>query len=231
MPTAPPVVLIVEDDDAIRQFVRSSLASEGWHVHEAATVQRGLIEAGTRRPDLVIADLGLPDGDGVQFIRTLRGWSTVPVIVLSARTQEAGKVEALDAGADDYVTKPVGVHELLARTRAVLRRLRVAQTPGSTVLRFGDVAVDLVGRVVRKQDVEVHLTPIEFRLLAALVAHADRVITHRQLLREVWGPSHVESTQYLRVYMGNLRHKLEDQPAQPRHIVTELGVGYRLVTA
>ena len=195
MPTAPPVVLIVEDDDAIRQFVRSSLASEGWHVHEAATVQRGLIEAGTRRPHLVIADLGLPDGDG------------------------------------DHVTKPVGVHELLARTRAVLRRLRVAQTPGSTVLRFGDVAVDLVGRVVRKQDVEVHLTPIEFWLLAALVAHADRVITHRQLLREVWGPSHVESTQYLRVYMGNLRHKLEDQPAQPRHIVTELGVGYRLVTA
>lgn len=231
MPTTPPVVLIVEDDDAIRQFVRSSLASEGWHVHEAATVQRGLIEAGTRRPDLVIADLGLLDGDGVQFIRTLRGWSTVPVIVLSARTQEAGKVEALDAGADDYVTKPVGVHELLARTRAVLRRLRVAQTPGSTVLRFGDVAVDLVGRVVRRQDVEVHLTPIEFRLLAALVARADRVITHRQLLREVWGPSHVESTQYLRVYMGNLRHKLEDQPAQPRHIVTELGVGYRLVTA
>lgn len=225
-----PIVLILEDEEGIRQFVRTALEAEGWQVHEAASVKRGLIEAGTRRPDLVIADLGLPDGDGVDFIRELRSWSAVPVIVLSARTDEPDKVRALDAGADDYVTKPVGVGELQARTRAVLRRLRVAQAPAGAPVRFGDVEVDVVGRHVNRAGQPVHLTPIEFRLLSVLVAHADRVLTHRQLLREVWGPGHSESTQYLRVYMGNLRQKLEADSARPRHIMTELGVGYRLVT-
>jgi two-component system KDP operon response regulator KdpE len=225
------VVLVLEDDEAIRQFVRTSLHVEGWQVHEAATVARGLVEAGSRRPDLVIADLGLPDGDGVAFIRRVREWSAVPIIVLSARTDEAEKVLALDAGADDYITKPVGMNELLARTRAVLRRLRVSRAPaGTTLAAFGDVEVDAAKRAVRKGGVDVHLTPIEYRLLSVLLANADRVMTHRQLLREVWGPGHSESTQYLRVYMGNLRQKLEADSAQPKHIVTELGVGYRLLT-
>lgn len=227
MPT--PVALVLEDDREIRHFVRTALEGEGWQVHEAGTVRQGLVEAGTRRPDLVIADLGLPDGDGVDFIRELRVWSALPVIVLSARTQEAEKVAALDAGADDFITKPFGINELLARTRASLRRLRVAASPAEPVFRFGEVEVDLAARLVRRAGTEVHLTPIEYRLLGVLVANAGRVLTHPHLLREVWGPSHSQSTHYLRVYMGNLRQKLEHDPAQPRHLVTETGVGYRLV--
>jgi two-component system, OmpR family, KDP operon response regulator KdpE len=227
MPT--PVALVLEDEREIRQFVRLSLEAEGWQVHEAGTVKQGLIEAGTRRPDLIIADLGLPDGDGVDFIREVRTWSGVAIIVLSARSREDEKVAALDAGADDFITKPFGVNELLARTRASLRRLRVGQPARDAVFGFGDVSVDLAARVVRKRGAEVHLTPIEYRLLGLLVANAGRVLTHPHLLREVWGPSHARSTHYLRVYMGNLRQKLEDDPAQPRHIVTETGVGYRLV--
>ena len=230
MSTPTPVALVLEDEREIRHFVRVSLEAEGWLVHEAGTVKHGLIEAGTRRPDLIIADLGLPDGDGVDFIRQVRTWSAVPIIVLSARTQESEKVAALDAGADDYITKPFGVNELLARTRASLRRMRLGQNPADAVFSFGDVEADLAARIVKKSGVEVHLTPIEYRLLGVLITHAGRVMTHPHLLREVWGPSHSQSTHYLRVYMGNLRHKLEDDPAQPRYIVTETGVGYRLLT-
>lgn len=227
MPT--PVALVLEDEREIRRFVRSSLEAEGWLVHEAGTLKQGLVEAGTRRPDLIIADLGLPDGDGVDFIRAVRTWSGVAIIVLSARTREDEKVAALDAGADDFITKPFGVNELLARARASLRRMRVGQAAQDAVFGFGDVAVDLAARVVKKRGAEVHLTPIEYRLLGVLIANAGRVLTHPHLLREVWGPSHAQSTHYLRVYMGNLRQKLEDDPAQPRHILTETGVGYRLM--
>jgi len=224
-----PTALVLEDEREISLFVRRSLESEGWQVFEAGTVKQGLVEAGTRRPDLVIADLGLPDGDGVDFIRELRTWSGVPVIVLSARTQEVDKVAALDAGADDFITKPFGVAELLARTRANLRRARSGMASADSVFRFGEVEVDLAARLVRKGGAEVHLTPIEYRLLGVLIANAGRVLTHRHLLREVWGPNRSESTHYLRVYMGNLRQKLEADPAQPRHILTETGVGYRLL--
>ncbi|MBX9963828.1 MAG: two-component system response regulator KdpE [Burkholderiales bacterium] len=224
-----PVALIVEDERQIRHFVRTALEAEGWQVHEAETVKQGLVEAGTRRPDLVIADLGLPDGDGVDMIRELRNWSSVTVIVLSARSDETEKVRALDAGADDFITKPFGVAELLARVRANRRRQQAARTDASEIFRFGAVEIDFASRVVRKSGQEVHLTPIEYRLLGVLAANAGRVLTHRYLLREVWGPSHAESTHYLRVYMGQLRQKLEDDPAQPVHILTETAVGYRLV--
>jgi len=223
-----PVAVVLEDERQIRHFVRTALEAEGWTVHEAGTVRQGLVEAGTRRPDLVIADLGLPDGDGIDFIRELRAWSTVPVIVLSARSDEADKVRALDAGADDYVTKPFGVAELLARVRANQRRSRGARGEAGAQFRFGEVEVDFTARLVRRRGEEVHLTPIEYRLLSALIANAGRVLTHRMLLREVWGPSHAQDTHYLRVYMGQLRQKLEDDPAQPRHLLTETAVGYRL---
>ena len=229
MSTPLPIALVLEDEREIRQFVRVSLEAQGWQVFEAGTVKQGLVEAGTRRPDLVIADLGLPDGDGVDFIREVRTWSSVPIIVLSARTDERDKVAALDAGADDFITKPFGVAELLARTRANLRRVRAGRATADSIFRFGDVEVDLSARVVKKHGVEVHLTPIEYRLLGVLIANAGRVLTHPHLLREVWGPTHSESTHYLRVYMGNLRQKLEDDSAQPKHIVTETGVGYRLL--
>jgi two-component system KDP operon response regulator KdpE len=229
MSTVLPIALVLEDEREIRQFVRMALEAEGWQVFEAGTVKQGLVEAATRRPDLVIADLGLPDGDGVDFIREVRTWSGVPIIVLSARTDERDKVVALDAGADDFITKPFGVAELLARTRANMRRVRAGRATTDSTFRFGDVELDLSARVVKKHGVEVHLTPIEYRLLGVLIANAGRVLTHPYLLREVWGPSHSESTHYLRVYMGNLRQKLEDDSAQPRHIVTETGVGYRLL--
>ena len=224
-----PIALVLEDEREIRHFVRLSLEAEGWLVFEAGTVKAGLIEAGTRRPDLVIADLGLPDGDGVDFIRQVRTWSGVPIIVLSARTQESEKVAALDAGADDFITKPFGMAELLARTRANMRRVRAGRTNADAVFRCGDVEVDLSARVVRKAGTEVHLTPIEYRLLGVLITNVGRVLTHRHLLREVWGPTHGDSTHYVRVFMGNLRQKLEDDPAQPKHFVTETGVGYRLL--
>jgi two-component system, OmpR family, KDP operon response regulator KdpE len=229
---AAPVALIVEDEPQIRRFVRAALEAEVWQVHEAATQQRGLVEAGTRKPDLLVLDLGLPDGDGLDLIRAVRQWPSVPIVVLSARADETDKVEALDAGADDYLTKPFGVAELLARVRANLRRPRALGPEGAdAVVRFGSVEVDSRSRVVRREGVEVHLTPIEYRLLALLLAHAGRVLTHRQLLREVWGPSHAEQPHYLRIYMGHLRQKLEADPAQPRHLLTETGVGYRLVTS
>ncbi|MDB5967330.1 MAG: two component transcriptional regulator, winged helix family [Polaromonas sp.] len=232
-----PVVVVIEDEPQIRRFVRGALEAEGWQVHEADTAKKGLTEAGTRKPDLLVLDLGLPDGDGLDVIRDVRGWSAVPIIVLSARHDEADKIAALDAGADDYLTKPFGVGELLARVRANLRRPRSANGSGtaaddaSTVFRFGEVEVDRKARLVRRSGVEVHLTPIEYRLLSVLVANAGRVLTHRQLLREVWGPSHAEQSHYLRIYMGHLRQKLEADPAQPKHLLTETAVGYRLLTA
>ena len=231
-----PVVVIIEDEPQIRRFVRSALEAEGWQVFEADTAKKGLSEAGTRKPDLLVLDLGLPDSDGLDLIRDVRGWSGVPIIVLSARSGEADKIAALDAGADDYLTKPFGVGELLARVRANLRRPRAAATDGSPaeetdpVFRFGTVEVDRQARLVRRAGAEVHLTPIEYRLLSMLMANAGRVMTQRQLLREVWGPSHAGQSHYLRIYMGHLRQKLEADPAQPQHLLTETAVGYRLVT-
>ena len=230
-----PVVVIIEDEPQIRRFVRSALEAEGWQVFEADTAKKGLTEAGTRKPDLLVLDLGLPDGDGLDVIRDVRGWSGVPIIVLSARSGEADKIAALDAGADDYLTKPFGVGELLARVRANLRRPRAAATDGAPaedadpVFRFGQVEVDRQARLVRRAGAEVHLTPIEYRLLSVLIANAGRVLTHRQLLREVWGPSHAGQSHYLRIYMGHLRQKLELDPAQPQHLLTETAVGYRLI--
>ena len=225
-----PVVLLVEDDRHIRRFLRTSLETEGWRVFEAETLRQGVVDAATRKPDLVIADLGLPDGDGVDLIRQVRTWSRVPVIVLSARSDEDDKVRALDAGADDYIEKPFGVSELLARVRANMRRQQAIGEGGErSSVTIGDVVVDLAARVVTKAGEVVHLTPIEFRLLGVLVANAGRVLTHRHLLREVWGPSHVDDNHYLRVFMANLRHKLESDPAQPKMLLTETGVGYRLV--
>jgi two-component system KDP operon response regulator KdpE len=224
------VALIVEDEPNIRRFVRLALEGEGWQVHECDSLRQGLIDAGTRRPDLIILDLGLPDGDGQDFLRDLRAWSAVPVIVLSARGAEDDKIAALDGGADDYLTKPFGVGELLARARVAQRRSQArASEQQDPVFRFGEVAVDLAARRVRRGEAEVHLTPIEYRLLSHLIANAGKVLTHRQLLKAVWGPAHVEQNHYLRVYMGNLRQKLEAQPASPRHLLTETAVGYRLM--
>lgn len=211
--------------------MRHALEAEGFRVFEAGNLERGLIEAGTRKPDLVILDLGLPDGDGRDFIRALRGWSSMPIVVLSARVEEQDKVEALDAGADDYLSKPFGVAELLARVRVSLRRRGRAGEEQGPEARFGDVVVDMSKRRVSKGGQEVHLTQIEFRLLAVLLSHPGKVLTHRQLLREVWGPSHVEHGHYLRIYMGHLRQKLEDNPARPKHLITETGIGYRFVPA
>ena len=223
-----PIALLVEDEPQIRRFVGAALAEEGWHVFEALTLQRGLIEAGTRKPDLVVLDLGLPDGDGIDFIADLRTWSAVPVIVLSARAGEPDKIRALDAGADDYLTKPFGVGELLARVRATLRRQRQPGADSGGVVRFGDVSVDLKARLVTRAGTNVHLTATEYRLLSVLVANGGRVITSPQLLREVWGPAHGENGHYLRIYMGHLRQKLEADSAQPQFLLTETGVGYRL---
>ncbi|WP_219211090.1 two-component system response regulator KdpE [Variovorax boronicumulans] len=230
-----PVAIVIEDEPQIRRFVRGALEAEGWQVHEVGSLRDGLAAAGTRQPDLVVLDLGLPDGDGLSLIRDVRGWSAVPIIVLSARVDEADKIAALDAGADDYLTKPFGTGELLARVRANLRRPRAAAgstataEAGEPVFRFGEIEVDRAARLVRRAGVEVHLTPTEYRLLGVLVANAGRVLTQRQLLREVWGPSHAEQSHYLRIYMGHLRQKLEADPAQPRHLLTETAVGYRLV--
>jgi len=224
-----PIAILIEDERQIRRFVRTALEGEGWSVHETDTLRQGLIDAGTRKPDLIILDLGLPDGDGIEFLRDLRCWSQVAVIVLSARVGEADKIAALDAGADDYLTKPFGVGELLARVRAASRRRQQVGLGNGSVFEFGDISVDLSLRVVQRRGAPVHLTPIEYRLLTLLVANAGKVMTHRQILREVWGPSHAEDGHYVRVYMGHLRQKLEDDPAQPRHIVTETAVGYRLV--
>ena len=225
----PPRILLVEDEREIRRFVKAALEAEGYRMFEAETQARGLIEAGTRKPELLILDLGLPDGDGMDIIRDVRTWSSMPIIVLSARVDEDDKVRALDAGADDYLTKPFGVAELLARVRAALRRRGQATDSEGGVLQFDDIAIDLAGRSVTRGGELVHLTPVELRLLSTLVRNAGKVLTQRQLLREVWGPGFVEHNHYLRIYMGHLRHKLEHEPAQPKHLITETGIGYRFI--
>ena len=222
-----PRIIIVEDERQIRNFVRTALEAEGCAVFEAGTSAQGLIEAGDKKPDLVILDLGLPDGNGIDFIRTLRGWSDVPILVLSARSHEKDKIQALDVGADDYLTKPFGVGELRARARALLRRQSRSGEGATPIIEFGDVQVDLARRVVNRAAQPVRLTPIEYRLLTVLLANTGKVMTQRNLLREIWGPSSIEHSHYLRVYVGHLRQKLEDDPTQPKYLLTETGVGYR----
>ncbi|EKM0526789.1 two-component system response regulator KdpE [Cronobacter turicensis] len=221
-------VLIVEDEKEIRRFLRTALESEGLRVYDAETLQRGLIEAATRKPDLVILDLGLPDGDGIDFIRDYRQWSQTPVIVLSARSDEQDKIAALDAGADDFLGKPFGIGELQARLRVALRRHGGAGQ-SDPVVSFSDITVDLAARRITRGAEEIHLTPIEFRLLGVLLNNPGKVLTQRQLLSQVWGPNAVEHSHYLRIYMGHLRQKLESDPARPRHLLTETGIGYRFM--
>lgn len=221
-------ILIVEDEPGIRSFLRAAFAAEGYRVVESSTAHRATIDAASHKPDLALVDLGLPDLDGVEVVRSIRAWSPMPIIVLSARIQERAKIEALDAGADDYVTKPFAIGELLARVRAGLRHV-IRGPSGAQVLRFGNVRVDLGARTAQRGDVELHLTRIEYRLLGVLARHAGMVVTHRQLLTDVWGPAHAGDTHYLRVYMKQLRGKLEEDPVRPVHLVTETGVGYRLL--
>jgi two-component system KDP operon response regulator KdpE len=223
-----PLILVIEDDPAIRRFLRTALVNRGYRFVEATTAKDGLTQAATRQPDLVILDLGLPDLDGLEVIRQLREWTSLPIIILSVRGQESDKVAALDAGADDYLSKPFGVAELLARIRVILRHsAQAGQELDEPVFVAGDLKVDLARRQVFRGETEVHLTPMEYKLLTMLIRYAGKVVTHRQLLKEVWGPAYSGETQYLRVYMGQLRHKLEADPARPRYLETELGVGYR----
>jgi two-component system KDP operon response regulator KdpE len=225
-----PIVVLIEDEPQIRRFLRATLMGEGYRLFEATTAADGIVQASSRQADVVIVDLGLPDMDGLEVIRRLRTWTAVPIIVLSARGQERDKVTALDAGADDYVSKPFGASELLARIRVALRHsARASNDRTETTFRVGELTVDLLRRHVSVGGVDVRLTPIEYRLLATLVSHAGKVVTHQQLLREVWGPSHLDQAHYVRVYMAHLRGKLEIEPARPRYLRTEPGVGYRLV--
>ena len=230
MSPAATIILIIEDDPAMRKFLRTGLSAQDFRVQAAETGRHGLQEARTQKPELIILDLGLPDMDGVDLIRTVRGWSLTPIIVLSARSQEAQKIEALDAGADDYLTKPFSFGELLARIRVALRNAIRRDNP-SPIMTFnqGRLLVDLGQRSVTTEGQAIHLTPIQYRLLVTLIKNAGKVMTHRQLMKEVWGPSHSESAHYLRIYISQLRHKLETDPAKPRLLLTESGVGYRLV--
>ena len=226
--TAPqPLVLVVEDEPQLVRLLRATLPPHGYRMVEATTAGQGLVEASTRSPDLVLLDLGLPDLDGVEVVRRIRAWSAMPIVVVSARGQEQDKVQALDAGADDYLTKPFGTGELLARIRVALRHATRGDAEGALV-QAGDLTIDLAARVVKRGGEEVRLTRTEYRLVALLAQHAGKVLTHRQILREIWGPGSVEETHYLRVYMAQLRHKLEDDPTRPRHLLTETGVGYRM---
>jgi len=225
-----PSVVLIEDEPQIRRFLRAALTGHGYRLFEAGSGEDGLIEAATRQPDLVILDLGLPDLDGLGVLARLREWTSVPVIVLSARGQERDKIAALDGGADDYVSKPFSVSELLARMRAALRRRdQLGEGAAATTFVVGDLSVDLARRHVLVGDKEIHLTPIEYKLLTTLIRHAGKVLTHRQLLKEVWGPAHTEDSQNLRFYVAQLRRKLEAIPARPRYLLTEPGVGYRLI--
>ncbi len=223
------LILAIEDDPPIRRFLRTTLTVQGYELVEAPTAKDGLIQATTRNPDIVLIDLGLPDMDGLDVIRKIREWSQVPIIVLSARGGENDKVEGLDAGADDYLTKPFGVGELMARIRVALRRKeRNSAQASSPVMSAGPIVVDLDKHQVTVDDVEVHLTPNEYKLLAVLLRHAGKVVTHEQLLKEVWGPSHGDESHYLRIYIHQLRQKIEKDPARPKWLQTEAGVGYRL---
>lgn len=228
MDAVTPVVLLIEDEPQMRRFLRAALESHAYRLVEASTAREGLAQATGRNPDVILLDLGLPDGDGIDLTRRLREWATTPIIVISARGKEQDKVAALDAGADDYLTKPFGVGELLARLRVALRhQARAGEAAAEAVFVAGDVKVDLAARRVFAAGEEVHLTPTEYKLLVTLVRHAGKVLTHVQLLKEVWGPNAVQHTHYLRVYMTQLRHKLERDPARPRYLRTEPGVGYR----
>jgi two-component system KDP operon response regulator KdpE len=224
-----PVVLVIEDDPQIRRFLRATLSDNGYHYLDATTAQDGLRQVGLQHPDLIILDLGLPDMDGLEVTRRLREWTSTPILVLSARNQEHDKVNALDAGADDYLTKPFGTAELLARMRVAIRHsIQAAQGIDDPIFTTGELRVDLAHRQVLISDRDVHLTPIEYKLLLVLVQHAGKVVTRKQLLHDVWGPSYIDEMHYLRVYMGQLRHKLEADPTRPRYLITEAGVGYRL---
>ncbi len=222
------MVLIIEDELPIRRFLRATLAGHGFQIVEATSGQAGLKQAIGQPPDLVLLDLGLPDIDGLEVTRRLREWSQVPIIVLSARNQEHDKIAALDAGADDYLTKPFGVGELMARIRVARRHAEQAGRPDDLIFTTGGLRVDHARRQVFVFGAEVHLTPIEYQILATLVRHAGKIVTQRQLLREVWGAAYEQEAQYLRTYMTHLRHKLEADPAHPRYLLTEVGVGYRL---
>lgn len=223
-----PVIIVIEDDPAIRKFLRTSLSTQGFSVFEAETGKQGIVEAGMRKPDLLILDLGLPDMDGMAVIRAVRNWSAMPIIVLSARNQEQHKIEALDLGADDYLTKPFGFGELLARIRVALRHAnRPADGQPNDIYVNEDLRIDLHKRLVSVGGQDVHLTPLQYRLLSVLVKHAGKVMTHQQILKEVWGPSYQQNAHYLRIYMSQLRQKLEKDPTQPRYLLTESGVGYR----
>jgi len=224
-----PIVVLIEDEPQIRRFLRATLTGQGYRLFEAATGADGLVEVGSRQPDVIIIDLGLPDMDGVDVIRRLREWTAVPIIVLSARGQERDKVTALDAGADDYVSKPFGASELVARIRVALRHAAGASHEADeAAFKVGELQVDRLRRHVSLGGTEVRLTPTEYKLLTALIRHAGKVVTHQQLLREVWGPAHTDQAHYVRIYMAHLRHKLEAEPARPRYLLTEPGVGYRL---
>ncbi|MFN8392377.1 MAG: response regulator [Bdellovibrionota bacterium] len=223
----PITVVVIDDEEPIRRFLRAALVSSSFKVIEAGSGEEGIRQIATSQPDVVLLDLGLPDIDGMEVIRRVREWSKIPVIILSARGREDDKVAALELGADDYLTKPFGIRELMARLRVALRRTIHDGAGEEAVFRSGTLEVDFAKRQVRMKGEVIHLTPIEYKLLVALVRHAGRVITHRQLLLEVWGPTNVHDNQYLRQYMGHLRHKLEEVPAQPKLLLTEAGVGYR----
>lgn len=232
MSESPAVILVVEDELPIRRFLRPSIEAAGWRLVEAETGKQGLLEAGQCRPDVIILDLGLPDVDGTEVIRRVREWSAVPIIVLSARGQEKDKISALECGADDYVSKPFGVGELIARVRVALRHMASQSgAEASASIVAGDIQIDLVQRVVTRSGEAVHLTPLEYKLLTVLARHAGMVVTHRQLLNDVWGPGHAEDSTYLRMFMRQLRQKLEADATQPRHLLTEVGVGYRFLTS
>ena len=222
-----PAILVIEDEPQMRRFLKASLESHDYQIVEAVTAREGLAQATGRNPDVILLDLGLPDLDGIELTRRLREWSRTPIIVISARGREQDKIAALDAGADDYLTKPFGLGELLARLRVALRRVASGED-GEPVFAVGDLKVDLASRLVFRRGAEVHLTPIEYKLLTTLVRHAGKVVTHRQLLKEAWGPNAVEHAHYVRVYMTQLRHKLEEEPSRPKYLLTESGVGYRL---
>jgi two-component system KDP operon response regulator KdpE len=226
-----PSILVIEDDAQMRRLLRAVLSNEGYHLIEATTAQEGIKQVGLRHPDLIILDLGLPDRDGLEVTRDLREWTSIPIIVLTARSKENDKVAALDIGADDYLTKPFGTNELLARLRVALRHaIQEVQGSNDPIFTVGDLRVDLAYRRVFVGDKEIHLTPIEYQLLLLLIKYAGKVITQRQLLHDIWGPDYINETHYLRIYMGQLRHKLEADPTRPRYLITEPGVGYRLKT-
>ncbi len=220
-------ILIIEDEPHIARFIKNALEEAQWQVHIAQTGQRGLIEAASRRPDLILLDLGLPDGDGLDIINDIRTWSSIPIIVLSARSDEQDKIRALNQGADDYLIKPFSMGELLARVNAHLRRYQNNQD-GSAIIQMGNITIDTSQRQVTKQGEIIHLTPIEYRLLTVMIRNSQRVLTHQQILNEVWGKGHQQQGHYVRVFMSNLRQKLEDDPSRPKFFLTEIGVGYRL---